>query len=99
MATLAEFSHWHNDFKAFIVGEGKTIDVGSPPIITLDDLTKHRRKISSWNRRNPNNKIVKLGMYSTLQNNKITTNLVGLNSSNDIVLGGGGAGEGPPFYR
>jgi hypothetical protein len=99
MATLLEIITKNNDFKNFLTSNGKSIDTVNPPQMTLTELSNLRGKITRWNRKHPANKIVQIGFYTTLDGNKVTTHLVGLDALGRPIRGGGGVGDGPPYYR
>ena len=84
-------------FIDFLSADGKSNETLQ---ISLNELTKFRRKITAFNRRTTGKKIEKIGCFTTLDStNKVTTYLVGTDSKGNIVLAGGGIGDGPPFYK
>ena len=82
------------DFLSFLSSSSKTETIRT---ISLVELTAFRRKITQWNRVPGHTKITQIAVYPTLGGNNVTTYLIGLDASGNVVIGGG-AGGGVPLF-
>lgn len=96
MANLSIVLRENENFENFLKTQRTRSNLRKIPLL---DLKKFILKVDTWNAGNPSNLIVKIAIYNTLNGRKVSSYLVGLNQNDDVVIGGGGNGDGPPHYR